>query len=256
MTDLQCMSFLGKDNSEILVAGCQSVMYKIDIDKGVIVQQVRGPRFRQCSSDEKQVSTQHEYMLMRFCHYICAATSSGAINFIETDTLDVVKSWPAYSSKVSDMDAQNNYLVTCGWSARPYGGAFLESFAKVYDLRKLEQLPPIPFYGSAAYVQLHPKLSTTSILSSTTGQVQVVDLMNPNTSSLHQAALDNYMSHLVLAPSGAAWALADNDGVIHIWGLDQDKLRFNQSAAPVEFADEDFPPPTMGIDSDLYVACL
>lgn len=40
MIALQCMSFLGKDASEILVAGCQSVMYKIDVDKGVVVQSV------------------------------------------------------------------------------------------------------------------------------------------------------------------------------------------------------------------------
>lgn len=40
MTALQCMSFLGKDASEILLAGCQNVMYKIDVEKGVIVQQV------------------------------------------------------------------------------------------------------------------------------------------------------------------------------------------------------------------------
>lgn len=193
-------------------------------------------------------------MLMRFCRYICAATNSGAINFLEPDTLDVVKSWPAYSSKVSDMDARNNYLVTCGWSARPYGGANLESFAKVYDLRKLEQLPPIPFHGGAAFVQLHPKLSTTSVLSSVDGQLQVVDLMNPNTSNLHHVVLGNYLSHLILAPSGAAWALADNDGVVQIWAPSRSKLRYTESAAPVEFADEDFPPPAMGIDSDLYVA--
>lgn len=43
MTDLQCMSFLSKNNGEILVAGCQRDMYKIDVDKGVIVQQVCGP---------------------------------------------------------------------------------------------------------------------------------------------------------------------------------------------------------------------
>lgn len=43
MTDLKCMSFLGKNGSEILVAGCQSVMYKIDVEKGVIVQEVRSP---------------------------------------------------------------------------------------------------------------------------------------------------------------------------------------------------------------------
>ncbi|KAL9029431.1 MAG: hypothetical protein Q9196_002325 [Gyalolechia fulgens] len=242
MIALQCMSFVDKDTSEILVAGCQSDMYRIDVEKGVIV---------------KQVSSQYEYMSMRFCRYICAATNSGAINFLDPGTLDVIKSWQAYSSKVSDMDAQNNYLVTCGWSSRPYGGgAFLESFAKVYDLRKLEQLPPIPFHGGAAYVQLHPKLSTTSILSSATGQVHVVDLMNPNTSNLHQVILGNYMSHLVLAPSGAAWAIADNDGVVHIWGLSRSKLRYTESAAPVEFADEGFPPPSMGIESDLPISTI
>ncbi|KAL8941516.1 MAG: hypothetical protein Q9216_002198 [Gyalolechia sp. 2 TL-2023] len=207
-------------------------------------------------ADMEKVSSQHEYMLMRYCRYICAATNSGAINFLDPDTLDVIKSWQAYSSKVSDMDAQSNYLVTCGWSSRPYGGAFLESFAKVYDLRKLEQLPPIPFHGGAAYVQLHPKLSTTSILSSAIGQIQVVDLMNPNTSNLHQVILGNYMSHLVLAPSGAAWAIADNDGVVQIWGLSRSKLRFTESAALVEFADEDIPPPSMGIESDLPLSTV
>ncbi len=194
-----------------------------------------------------------EYMLMRFCRYLCAATSSGAIDIIDPDTLDVVKSWSAYSSSVSDMDAQDNYLVTCGWSTRPYGGTSLESFARVYDLRKLEQLPPIPFHGLAAFVQLHPKLSTTSILCSTHGQVQVVDLMNPNTSNIHQVALHDLISHLVLAPSGAAWALASNDGSVQVWAASRHKLRFTQSAAPVEFADEDFPPPKLDIDSDLYV---
>ncbi|KAL8834246.1 MAG: hypothetical protein Q9170_003833 [Blastenia crenularia] len=205
---------------------------------------------------KEKVPTQHEYMLMRFCRYICAATKSGAVNFLDPDTLDVIKSWQAYSAKVSDMDAQNNYLVTCGWSSRPYGAAILESFAKVYDLRKLEQLPPIPFHGGPAYVQLHPKLSTTSVLSSSTGQIQVIDLMNPNTSNLHHVVLGNYMSHLVLAPSGAAWAIADNDGVVQIWGPSRSKIRFTESAAPVEFADEDFPPPPLGIESDLYVKHL
>lgn len=34
------MSFLGKDSSEILVAGCQSTMYKIDVEKGIVLQEV------------------------------------------------------------------------------------------------------------------------------------------------------------------------------------------------------------------------
>ena len=40
MANLRCMSFLGKDSSEILVAGCQSTMYKIDVEKGIVLQEV------------------------------------------------------------------------------------------------------------------------------------------------------------------------------------------------------------------------
>ena len=34
------MSFLGKSSSEIIVAGCQNVMFKIDIEQGRIIEEV------------------------------------------------------------------------------------------------------------------------------------------------------------------------------------------------------------------------
>ncbi|KAL8693931.1 MAG: hypothetical protein Q9218_001345 [Villophora microphyllina] len=189
-------------------------------------------------------------MMMKFCRYICAGTDSGAVNFLKPETLEIVHSWQAHTAKLSDMDAQSQYLVTCGWAERPHGQPTLEYFAKVYDLIKLKQISPIPFHGGAAFVQMHPKLSTTSILSSRTGQLQVVDLMNPYTSNLHQANLATFMSHLVLAPSGAAWALADLDGAVQIWAASRSKLQYTESATPTEFADEIQPLPPMAIDSD------
>lgn len=39
MVELRCMSFLGKDTGMILVAGCQNVMYKVDVLSGQLVQQ-------------------------------------------------------------------------------------------------------------------------------------------------------------------------------------------------------------------------
>jgi PAB-dependent poly(A)-specific ribonuclease subunit 2 len=41
MRDLQCMSFIGKDQSQLLVAGCQDVMFKIDVEKGKVLESVR-----------------------------------------------------------------------------------------------------------------------------------------------------------------------------------------------------------------------
>lgn len=43
MKDLRCMSYMSKGNAEILVAGCQDVMFKIDVEKGRIVEEVPLP---------------------------------------------------------------------------------------------------------------------------------------------------------------------------------------------------------------------
>ncbi|KAI4159216.1 MAG: hypothetical protein LQ342_006736 [Letrouitia transgressa] len=235
MIDLRCIGFLDKDNSQILVAGCQSVMYKIDVERGQIIQ---------------EMPTLYQYMILKYCHYVCAATTTGGVQLLDPESLSVVKEWQAHTNKLSDMDAQNNFLVTCGWSNRPYGPPTYESFAKVYDLRKLQQLPPIPFQGGAAFVQMHPKMSTTSIIGSTRGQIQVVDLMNPNTSNLHQASVLNSMTRLTLAPSGAAWAIADQGNVIQIWGNSRSKLHFSESQVATEFGDDTVPLPPMAFDSD------
>jgi len=40
MKNLSCMSYLGKGNASIVVAGCQSTMIKIDIERGRIVEEV------------------------------------------------------------------------------------------------------------------------------------------------------------------------------------------------------------------------
>lgn len=254
MVELRCMSFLGKDTGMILVAGCQSVMYKVDVLSGQLVQQVSTKIEKKLIADSYiQIATDYEYIMMKYCHYICAATSTGAINFLHPESLSLEKSWQAHSSSINHMDARNNYLVTCGSSTRPYGPPMLDILAKVFDLRKLEQLAPIPFPGGAAFVQMHPKMSTTSVVASTTGQLQVVDLMNPNTSNIHQARLSSYMVNLVLAPSGALWALVDQENSIHIWGSSHKKLQFTEFMNPIEYADEVAPLPQMPLNTDLYV---
>ena len=40
MRDLRCMSFVGKDNSHVVVAGCQSTMLKVDAEKGRVIEAV------------------------------------------------------------------------------------------------------------------------------------------------------------------------------------------------------------------------
>lgn len=242
MVHLSCMSFLGKDNSYILVAGCQKVMFKVDVQQGSIVE---------------KMPANSEYIMMKNARlYICAATSTGSVEFLHPQTLQVVKTWNAHSSKISSMDSGHDYLVTCGWSTRPYGNPSLDTIAKVYDLKRLEQLAPISFPAGAAFVQVHPKLSTTSVVASQNGQVHVADIANTDQVRVVHMTLSSFMTVMVMSASGNVWAIVDQDNTIQLWGS-QHKLSFCDAPRPTEFADAVTPVPHMAVDSDLYVSsCL
>ncbi len=157
--------------------------------------------------------------MMKRSRYICAATSSGSVNLLDPATFKVIKTWRAHAAGINDMDAQNNFLVTCGYSPRQQQGYMLDPLANAFDLKTLAPLPPIPFHAGAAYVRMHPRMSTTGIVASQSGQLQVVDLMNPNTVNLRQAVVSSYLTGLELAPSGEALALADADCFVQSWLL-------------------------------------
>ncbi|OJJ64487.1 hypothetical protein ASPSYDRAFT_84494 [Aspergillus sydowii CBS 593.65] len=225
--ELRCMSFTAQTN-RIIVAGCQKAMFTIDIDKGTIVDKLR---------------TEHHYVIMKKSRYLCAATDTGSVNALSLSDFSVVKSWKAHGAAVNDMDAQNDLLVTCGFSVRHLGSPIVDPLANVYDLKTLSPLPPIPFHAGAAYVRMHPKLQTTSFVASQTGQLQVVDLMNPNAFKLRQATV-SFMLGIEISPSGEALAINDAECSIQLWGSPA-KIHFNEMSKEVEFADVTPRPPPL-----------
>ncbi|KAF4826097.1 PAN2-PAN3 deadenylation complex catalytic subunit PAN2 [Colletotrichum siamense] len=234
MKDLRCMSFTSKGTSEILVAGFQDTMFVIDLAKGEVV---------------KQVPTAHSYKVMKKSRYICAATKEGTVNLIDAANFTVVKSWNAHSALISDMDAQHDFIVTCGYSLRQGQNYMLDPFLNVFDIKKMSSMSPIPFPAGAAFVRMHPRMSTTSIVMSQSGQMHVVDLMNPNTSNVRQANTMTYLTMFEIAPSGEAVALADAEFNIHIWGSPS-KLRFVDFASQTEFATPEEPLPSIEWTAD------
>ncbi|MCJ1419496.1 poly(A)-specific ribonuclease [Xylographa parallela] len=241
MRNLSCMSYMGKGNVSIVVAGCQNVMLKVDVERGRIVE---------------EIPTEHEYTMIKYSRHICAATVTGSVNILDPDTLRIIKTLETPNSRICDMDARNNYLVTCGWVTRQQGTPMLASLANVYDLKTMKQLVPIPFAAGAAHVQMHPRMSTTCIIASQHGQLQVVDLMNTNSVNLRQANISNgFMSGLVLAPSGEAFALSDTSGFIHLWGSPS-KVAFAEINNPIEFADPQDSYPVIAVDDDVPLSTI
>ncbi|KAI0477313.1 PAB-dependent poly(A)-specific ribonuclease subunit PAN2 [Xylariaceae sp. FL0804] len=233
MKELRCMSFTSKGTNEILVAGEQDQMLVIDTIKGEVT---------------KQVPASQGYTMMRRSRFICAATPGGAIHIIDPISFQVNKIWNAHTAAINDMDAQHDFIVTCGYSLRQQGNYMPDPFVNVFDLKNMVSMSPIPFPAGAAYVRMHPRMSTTSIVMSQIGQMHVVDLMNPNTSNVRQANSLSFFSMIEIAPSGEAVALADGDCYIHLWGS-PNKVHFAEFPTPVETADAT-PAPRIDFDSD------
>ena len=233
MTRLSCMVSIDK-GAALLVAGYQPVMLKIDAVNGHVLDQIVAPS---------------EYTMMKSGRYICAATSTGSVDFLDPSTLAFVKSWQAHTASISDMAVSNNSLVSCGRATRPHGPAMLESLAKVYDFKTMQQMAPIPFPVGAAYVNVHPKLSTTCILGASNGQLQVIDLVNHNTSNI--IMLGNFITHFIVSGSGNIWAIADQNNAIHLWGSPSKIMSFNDNVRLPKYAEEEEQLPQIGIDEDV-----
>lgn len=142
------------------------------------------------------------------------------------------------------MDARHDFVVTCGYSMRPQQYQVPDALVNVFDLKNLVPLPPIPFPAGASFVRLHPRMSTTSIVASLLGQVQVVDLMNVNTSNLKQLNLVDFLSMIEIASSGEAMIMADVRSNVQLWGSPS-RVRFAEFNNPTEFAEPDEACPEM-----------
>jgi len=164
---------------------------------------------------------------------------------LDATSLTVVKSWQAHAANINDMDAQGEFIVTCGASMKQQvaQGLMLDPFVNVFDVKNMNSMKPIPFPPLAAHVRLHPRMLTTAIVISQHGQMHVVDLLNPNTSNVRYANI-TYLQNFEIAPSGEALAMVDADGIIHLWGSPS-KIRFADLAVPIELPNHEEPVPEM-----------
>jgi PAB-dependent poly(A)-specific ribonuclease subunit 2 len=171
--------------------------------------------------------------------YICAATQKGSVNVLDPTNFTLIRSWNAHQSLINDMDAQTDFVVTCGYSLRQQQSYMLDPLVNAFDLKNMASLSPIPFPAGAAYVRMHPRMSSTCIIVSQQGQIHVVDLMNVNTSTVRHANVMTYLSMIEIAPSGEAIGLADAECNIHLWGSPS-RIRFAAEVSqPSEFPDSE-----------------
>ena len=114
----------------------------------------------------------------------------------------------------------------------------LDPLAKVFDLKTLMPLPPVAFHVGAAFVRMHPRMLTTAIVASQSGQLQIVDVMNTGMVNVrHLNMVESYLMHLEVAPMGSVLAIADSLCCLQLWG-NPSSLHFTDHGQATEFAVE------------------
>ncbi|KAG1748914.1 PAB-dependent poly-A-specific ribonuclease subunit PAN2 [Suillus paluster] len=144
----------------------------------------------------------------------------------------------AHSSGVQDLQASGNYFYTIGWGIR---------LVKVYDLRTMRPLPPIPFQDGPAFINILPKHSSSLVVTSAQGLVNVVDVSDySNVSGFYQLDTTSYISSTAVSSNGSFLAFGDALGAVHLMTAiteDAEPLFNGFEGQPIEWADPPEQPP-------------
>jgi PAB-dependent poly(A)-specific ribonuclease subunit 2 len=86
---------------------------------------------------------------------------------------------------------------------------------------------------------MHPKFTNSAIIAQRSGQFSFVDVDNTAINHLYHASMPSeaaLLTHMAISPSGEALALADNEGLLHVWSRGTpESIKFTEYPAPIEW---------------------
>ncbi|CAN6606610.1 Pan2p-PAN3 deadenylation complex catalytic subunit Pan2p [Trichomonascus vanleenenianus] len=222
LAHVNAVAFAAKGTTDIVVGGNQKELVRINIDRGTVAARVP-----------------HDGHVTNMCRgstMLGVGLASGSIEVVDPTTLKSVRRFVAHQGAISDMDCRDNIVVTCGFSRRKNGEYVSDPMVNIYDIRAMKPLPPIAFPAGAAFVRMHPKLSTCCIVASQSGQVQFLDIANPANVQLYQSAITSLLSGLEISSTGDFMALTDTDGFVQLWSTETAATpQFTEYPVPMEF---------------------
>ncbi|CUA74901.1 PAB-dependent poly(A)-specific ribonuclease subunit 2 [Rhizoctonia solani] len=112
----------------------------------------------------------------------------------------------AHTGGIQALEAAGNYIFTAGWGIRQ-SHPHAEHFVKVFDMRTLRPLSPIPFADLPSFIKVHPKKPTTLVVASSQGFVNVIDVAQPG-------GTPDFVP--TISPEGDYVALGDAEGFVHL----------------------------------------
>ncbi|KZV99079.1 hypothetical protein EXIGLDRAFT_739011 [Exidia glandulosa HHB12029] len=147
---------------------------------------------------------------------VLSGGSDGQLRSHDLRTGNTVASVRAHVGGVQQVAASGSYAFTIGWALRQ-GRPLADPLVKVYDVRMLRAMAPVPFPSGPVAVNVHPKRSSTIVITSANGLVHIVDVANPNANpEFIQVDTATYVGAVAVSPTGGYIAFGDAEGMIQI----------------------------------------
>lgn len=237
LENLHTMTFTTRGTGEIVAAGESDKYACINLDRGTVV-----------STPERSLSSGTEVpatvlKMKRSSHAIVSGTSSGSIEIVDPATMKTQNKFQAHLGPIADLDAKQHLVISCGFSQKK-SGYMPDPLVSVYDIRAMKALPPLAVPAGAAFVRLHPKMSTCCVAASLNGQLQFMDIANHAITFLQQAVLSSYLVNMDISASGDFISLCDEEGIIQLWGgpattSGVGSVNFTDFSAPLDYPTSD-----------------
>ena len=133
----------------------------------------------------------------------------------------------------------NNIFHYSSYLINRLGGVVSDRFLKIYDVRMLRALSPVPVVGEPFLLRFLPAFSSQLAVISAMGQLQVLDAAAPSSSALQLFQVNNegaMCMGLEVSSSCQCLAVGDAGGYVHTFASNTSAL-FNSFSRPTEFAD-------------------
>ena len=130
------------------------------------------------------------------------------------------------------------------------GGVVPDRFLKVYDVRMLRALSPVPVVGEPFLLRFLPAFSSQLAVVSAMGQLQILDANAPASSALQLFQVNTQGAMcmaLEVSSSCQCVAVGDSGGYLHTFGSNS-SVAFNSFSRASEFADPIEPLPSIAMD--------
>ncbi|KAH8102953.1 PAB-dependent poly-A-specific ribonuclease subunit PAN2 [Cristinia sonorae] len=171
---------------------------------------------------------------------LVSGSSDGVIRTHDMRTSqDVVHTTTAHTSGVQGLQASGNFIFTIGAGLRQ-GRPFPDPLVKLYDMRTMRPLPPVPFSAGPSFLNRLPNRSSSIVVTSSEGLVNVVDASDPSDSEFYQLATPSYLTSVAVSGTGSYLAFGDSEGTIHLLSAAEDGVTLPLNGfegQPVEWAD-------------------